>query len=274
MILLEPVHATVNFPFYRQVPRKSFLATVGYIALLALVYSFAMEAWLYFKICPRIRTVSEWAATSMPRLTLRDKKLSTDRPGLSVVQLPNTSGMTVLVDTGRSAPIRPEEMERHKALGFITQGKVHLWIPERHQLIEIIDLSKAQNEEPVVLDAAFYRESADRFIGWLRHPIVLILLLAFMWPVIFIWKHAAALLYSVLAILINTFMRVELEYEALYKLAVYAQTPVIVLQIVAAYLEPNIPYRLLIALLVVGVYLWQALRQLRPGQAPETPAAA
>ena len=90
------------------------------------------------------------------------------------------------------------------------------------------------------------------------------------WAVFFFWKHASAAIYALLAFLLNALMDSGLEFPALYKLAVYAQTPVIALQIVSLFL-PRIPYFGILALLVVGVYLWQAIRLIATPPDPASP---
>jgi hypothetical protein len=66
-----------------------------------------------------------------------------------------------------------------------------------------------------------------------------------------------------LALLINAALSAGLEYPSLYKFSVYAQTPIILLQTVALFVPLALPVlvRLLASVAIVGVYLWQAIRQ-------------
>ena len=70
-------------------------------------------------------------------------------------------------------------------------------------------------------------------------------------------------MYALVALLLNALLSAGLEFPALYRVSVYAQTPVIVLQAAALFLPAPIPYFGLLSLLVGGLYLWQAIRQIQ-----------
>ena len=79
-------------------------------------------------------------------------------------------------------------------------------------------------------------------------------------------------MYAVLALILNAAVKGGLEFPELCKLAVVAQTPVVLLQMAQMFLPSPIPLFGLIALIVVGVYLWQGIRQNAPIE-PLTPTA-
>ena len=84
------------------------------------------------------------------------------------------------------------------------------------------------------------------------------------WATFVIWKHVAAGVYSFVGLLVNAIVDGGHEFPALYRMAVYAQTPVVVLQTAALFLPRPIPLFPILALLVVTAYLWQAIRHADP----------
>ncbi|MFC1679776.1 DUF1189 family protein [Elusimicrobiota bacterium] len=260
MLLLEPIHCVVNFPFYKRVPQKTFLATIGYLSFLGLIFSISMVVAFYVIVRPHINEATEWLSMSVPTLTLTDGKLSSAVPGPLEIRHPKIEQFAIVIDTDRTSRVRPEEMEQKKLLAYLTRDAIYVWNTRQ---VEVLELAKTKNPEPLVMDPKFYRSIRDLILK-IIYPIAFFT----SWLMFMVWKHAAALIYSLLALLINAIMGGPLEYPELYKLAVYTQTPVIVLQIVSLFL-PDIPLFGLIALLVVGVYLWQAIRQLRPPSTPE-----
>ncbi|MFA6029747.1 MAG: DUF1189 family protein [Elusimicrobiota bacterium] len=262
-MILDPVRSLVDFPFYREVPKKSIAETVGYLAYIGLVFALLSLIALYARVGPRIDEGAEWAAVNIPTMTLEKGKLSSALPGPVRIQHPASERLAFVIDTTRTTPVAPAELAASTASAFVTQNTVYVLNNDK---MEAYDLGRAQNAEPVKLDAAFYRNAAA-VLKKVLYPIAFFTT----WLVFFVWKHLSALVYSLLGLLISAGLKAELEHGPLYRAAVYAQTPVIVLQAVMLFLPRPIPYFGLLSLILVGVYLWQAIRQMRP--APAAPPA-
>lgn len=260
-MIADPLKSVVDFSFYRDIPKKSLGATVGYIAYLGLIYSCAVVLSLVIHFKPRVEESVEWASQNIPPMTLMDGKLTSSRRGETVVRHPSVPEMVVVIDTDRTSAVTPAEMAERKAFAFLTQNTIFVYNNER---MEAYDISKAQNKEPVEIDGEFYQS-----IGSIMNMVLFPAAFATSWFIFFIWKHAAALIYTLLALLINAGVGGGLEFQDLYKIAVYAQTPVVVLQMVALVLLKSIPFFQLLAVIVVGVYLWQGIRQNRVKPDPE-----
>lgn len=256
-MLLEPLRAVANFSFYRQVPKKTFWATVGYIAYLSLFYAAATTLAVHLRFQPLVAEAVDWASTTLPPLTLAGGKFSTVPPQDQPLQVRHAKvpDLLFVIDTNRTAPLSSTEMSESKAQVYLTQSAVYLFNPSSRKM-ETYDLSQAKNPEPLVVDAALFRRLGGLFSAVLD-PVTFVFAYLFS----FVGTHFWALIYSVVALMINGFLAGSMRYEQLYKLAVYAMTPAVVLEVVSIILMRPIPFRHLLALMLVGVYLWRAIRQ-------------
>lgn len=261
-MLLDPLRAVLDFRFYREVPRKSGIATVGYIGLLGLVYALAMLLAVHMHLRPLIDESVSWLATSVPVLTLADGKLSCATPGPLEIRPPRMANMLLVIDTDRVAAVSPSEMTERKIQAYLTQNTAYIYNPSNKR-VEAYDLGAAKPPAPLVIDGPFYRRIGKLFTSAL-YPATLAIAFFFF----FFAGHFWALVYSLVALLFNAFMGAGLPYSSLYKISVYAQTPVVILQVLMLALWKPIPHYRLLALVIVGIYLSLAIRQTR-AQAPE-----
>ena len=58
-MLREPIQSIVSFPFYRQVPQKSFAAASGYIAYLGLLFAAAVVLAIFVHLHPKIDAAAD-----------------------------------------------------------------------------------------------------------------------------------------------------------------------------------------------------------------------
>jgi hypothetical protein len=256
-MITDPLKSVVDFTFYRDVPKKSFGQVTGYIAYLGLIYSCVVVVALFVHFRPRINQAVDWASNSFPELTLENGELSSGANGRTLIRHPEADALAVMIDTDRSEAVTPAEMREQKLISYITRDTIY--VIDNNNTMKVYDLSKAQNEKPVKIDDAFFK-SLGLIMSAVLYPVSFVT--AFL--IFMIWKHLAALVYSLMALLINAAMGAGQEPPDLYKIAAYAQTPVIVLQMVGLVLLKPIPLFRVLAFLVVGAYLWQAIRQLKP----------
>lgn len=267
-MLLAPLRAVTDLKFYREVAAKTPGWLLGYLAYLSVLFAIAGTAALAYRVGPVLEETVEWAAASIPTLTFVNGKVASASAGPVRLQHPKVEAIVILIDTARNTPVTAQEMEKEKAVAFLTQDTLYLSPqPER---LESYDLSKAKGgpNAPVVFDANFYRAVGEA-LPKVLYPMSLLI----SWLFFFCWKIGATVVYSVMAMLINAGVKGDLEYPQLAKLALVAQTPVALLQMAQMFLPSPIPFFGLIALLVVGVYVWQGIRQNAPAPAPEFPAA-
>lgn len=252
-MILDPAYSVAHFPFYRRASglplRRAFL----YLAYLGLLFATALTAVAHRKLQPLLRESVDWAAASIPPVTISGGRASSPAPGPVTLRHPRFPRAAFVVDTNRVAPPTLRELQDLRVYAYLTRDALYLLsAPDR---LDAYPLAGSKGQEPVVLDGARLRKAAA-FLRALLYPALW--LGAFL--LFFLWKSAAALLYSLPALLLNALLETRLDYQALFKLAVYAQTPVVLLQGAMLFLPKPIPYFGVLALLIVAAYLWQALR--------------
>lgn len=262
MMLLEPIQSVVDFGFYREVPRRSMGRGILYILYLGLLFSGAATAAFYMKFDPALRELVDWVAANAPSLTIADGKAASDAPQPFVIRHPKAERYAVLIDTTRTDVVTAKELVDKGLIGAVTQNAVYVMpSPERlHQYY----LSQAKSPKSVTIGPGFFR-TVGSTIRLCLYPAVLLL----GWLFFFVWKLLAALAYSIIGLLVNSTTSAGLDYEALYKIALYAQTPVVLLQATLLFLQRGVPGFPLIAWCVVGLYIWFAVRQNQASPDPQ-----
>lgn len=265
---LAPLRAVGDLSFYREATTRSLQWLFGYVVYLGLLFSLLATAAMALKVSPLIQETVAWASASIPPITFAGGKVSMGAPGPLRLEHPKAPGMAIAIDTNRTVPVTAQEMQEQKLAVYLTQSTLYLWPRPDSPRIEQYDLSKTIGapREKTVLDAAFFRAVGDAL------PKVLYPLTFFLaWMVFIVWKLAVSMIYTVLALAINGAIAGGLELPELWRLAVVAQTPVVLLQMAQLFLPAPIPLFTLIAFLVVGVYLWQGIKQNGP-PAPAVPS--
>jgi hypothetical protein len=260
-MLLDPLKSLADFQFYKDLPRKSFMATFLYLAYLGLLFTIAYTLMFSLRYGPRLDEAAEWAATNIPPLTLADGKLSSPLQEPVRIVHPKAEQLAFIIDTNRTEPVTPFEMRASTVVAFIAQSAVYYFASKDE--LRVHDLSLAKSPKPIQLDAEFYR-SLGAFLKKALYPATMLIT----WMIFMVWKHLAALVYSVIALLLNGILSAGLPYSSLYRAAVYAQTPAVVLQGIVMFLPSPVPYFGLLLLIVVTVYLWQAILQMKAPAGP------
>jgi len=264
-MLLDPLLSLTDFRFYRGLSRKSVAATVGYLAYLGLFFALLYTLMFFVRYGPKIDESIEWAASNIPAMTLSQGKLSSPLTEPRRIQYPDYPQLAFMIDTNRTAPVSPYEMRASTVAAYITQNAVNYFAADGR--LTVSDLSVVQPAEPLVIDATFYRRVGG-VLKKAQYPVAFLLA----WLLFMVSTHLAALFYSLVALLMNSFLGSGLRYGELYRTAVYAQTPAVALQAIALFLPKPVPLFPLLLLVVVTAYLWQALRQTK-GAAPDHPGA-
>jgi hypothetical protein len=265
-MLLDPFRSLADFSFYRTLPRKSGLAAVGYLAYVGLLFSAVALLALHLRFVPHIDEGVQWASKNVPVLRISGGKVESDVPGPVRVEHPKIPQISFLIDTARTTPVTAYDLQASTVTAYVTQNAIYVHTGER---LEAYDIGRSKlGNQTLVIDGNFYRQAAEAFKKVL-YPVAFL----FTWLVFFLWKHLSALFYSIVALVFNLAFSAGQEFGTLYKVGVYAQTPVIALQAAQLFLPSPVPFFGLIALAVACVYVAVAVRQLRPeAPASEQPA--
>jgi len=257
-MLLDPLLSLTDFHFYRNLSRKSIAATVGYLTYLGVLFAFVYTLMFFIRYGPKIDEAVEWAASSIPPMTFAQGKLSSALAEPKRIQHPDYPMVAFIVDTNRTTPVSPFEMRASTVAAYITQNAVHYFAADGR--LSVSDLSVAQTSESLTIDGSFYRKVGG-VMKKAQYPVAFILA----WIIFMVSTHLGAFFYSLIALLLNAFLSANLKYSDLYRASVYSQTPAVALQAIALFLPKPVPFFPVLLLIVVTVYLWQALRQMKGG---------
>lgn len=251
-MLLEPVYSTVDFGFYRRVVENGIGRSIGYVAYLGLVFACVSSVALFVRLSPIIEKTSEWAAQTFPAITIQGGKATSSAQGPVLVRHPEAQEFGVLIDTGRTTPLTMDELSQQKIWAALTQSS--LYIVLRPGEMRQFDLSRNPSDEPIKLEADGYRRIGSLFSRVL-YPVAWIAT----WIFFFIWKGIASLFYGLIGLGVNSIQGAGLEFDSLFKIAVYAQTPSVLLQMIAGFFPRPVPGLTLISFALVLFYMWKGI---------------
>lgn len=255
-MLLDPVNAITSVNFYRRVASQGVGRSILYLAYLSLLFSMALTAAFKVRVGPEIDATFVWLEQSMPALTLQGGRVASNPPGPTTLRHPKFPDLALTVDTARAEPVTSDLLETNKVFAYITATTLYMKTPQMGRL-EIIDLTKAAAPKPVVIDAAFFK-STSGILNTVLYPGVFLFGLAFA----ILWKTSMALLYSLLALMINAVAEGGQPYARLFNISVYAQTLVVALDAVFLFMPTGIPGFSILSLIITGVYIWLAIKRL------------
>lgn len=256
MLLLDPVNAVTSIGFYRKVAAQSMGRTFLYLLYLGLVFSIATAAAMRIRVGPAISETFVWLEKSVPPLTFSGGRVSSSLTEPLALRHPQVPEVAFIIDTNRETPVTPDELTQNKAMAYLTSNA--FYIQQRPGKVEVYDFSKTPSPKPVTIDSKLYRD-ADQILGRILYPATFIV--AFL--IFLVWKGLSSLFYSVVALIVNAGAQAQLEYGTLFKLGVYAQTLVIVLQSVFLFMPVAIPLFNLIAVAATTAYLWLAIKKIK-----------
>jgi len=277
---LDLVRSLVDFKFYREVPGRTFANASAFLGMLSTVFALCLVVAMSIQIVPKLRSSLAWARDSFPEITLSEGTISSPVKGELVVRHPDAKQIVIAFDADRETPVGTEELREKRALAYLTRNalyvaKIRPILEARSEesfpgfAIDGVDthaLDKFAAGDTLVLNPAFY-DRLSRQLPFLLYPVGFVV----GWMIFFIWKHGAALIYSLMGLLINGFQSGRLDFPSLYKVGVFAQTPIVALQIAALFVPEPIRFFGLITFLVAGVYLWKAIAVIN-AELPEPPS--
>ena len=228
----------------------------GYLAYLALLFAVAGTVATGLYTVPVIEKTVDWAARSIPTLTLRDGRMTGVPPGPMRIEHPQFKRFAVVIDTTRLAPVTADDLERQQAVAFIAQNA--FYFEARPHRVESEDFGLVRAKEPIVIDAELIRSFGRGLIKGL-YPTAFLLF----WLALFTRKLLASAAYYMVAALLNSGLDYGLPPSDLWRMAVVAQAPAVALEVARMFFARPIPYFGAIELVVVLAYLWQALKQSR-----------
>lgn len=261
--------ALVRPAAYRRFAAEKSARTASYAAFLSLLFIGGLGIAVKLRLAPMFTETFTWLETSMPTLKFSAGGVTSSNPGPLRLEHPQTKEVAIVIDTARKEPVTVQTMNDAKVIAYLTGGA--LYLNRGQNQLETIDLTKSAPEREVTVDASAYKEM-ERAFDWVFYPaLMLFFFLAFA-----IALGVSALLYALIGMIFASLAGGSLEYAALFKLALHAQTAGSVLYAIDATLPMTIPYFQFVSVALSLAYLWlgvKAVVKAGPPAEPPVPAA-
>ena len=247
--LLSPILALFSLKFYRQAQTAP--VSRGFLYLGYLSFLLALYGMILFRIqwMPAANEFVDWLKQNLPEMTLTRQGLEMK---IAEPRLLTHSrwGALIYLDPVKDSP---DSADLEKAVVVITRTKVGYRDPSTEELRiqNIVQQSNAANWR----DVSFTQETIGRLwrklSPWLAAIFFLTSFVGF-----YLWKLIAALLYSLIGMLLNLFRKTKLRYGSILNVCFFALTPLALLQALV-WLFPNfpLPVNLLTSLTLTTLYL-------------------
>jgi len=224
--ILQPVWlAFFSKPLYRDVRQSWQGLAFGYLFLLVAICCLPLTFRLHVKINHMVLHLQPWFK-QIPTFTIHNETISIDQPVPYYIKNPDNGNVFAIIDTSGSIT----SLEKSGAQVLITNKQVILK--------KNADTYKAYNLTGI-RDHIFTADDADTLIKKVGN-----LLIFFIYPMLvafyFIIAMLEALIYSALA---KLFIKTQLPYSIVFRLALVAITPKIILTTLLGVFGIMIPYK-------------------------------
>jgi hypothetical protein len=255
---------------YRRFAAEKGARTASYAAFLSLIFLGALGISVKLRLAPLFTETFSWLEASMPPLKFAAGGVTSPAPGPLRLEHPRTKEVALMIDTSRKEPVTAAQMKDAKVIAYLTGNA--LYLDRGQDQLETIDLTKSAPEREVTIDANMYREM-ERTFDWVFYPaLMLFFFLSFAIALGF-----CALLYALAGLILASLAGGALEYTALFRIGVHAQTAGSLLYALDAALPVSIPHFQLVSIALSLTYLWlgvSAAAKAAPPAEPPAPAAA
>lgn len=238
---------------YRRFAAEKTTRTVLYLFFISLIFTVGGSIAMQMRVGPVVDQTFAWLAAEVPTLTFSAGKVTSSELAPKRLVHPQAPEVAVMIDTVRTEPVTLQAMQEAKVLAYLTNNA--LYIEQQQGKIEIYDLSKAALERPMVVDAKFFREAAGA-LKKVVYPLAILTVFVFAAA----WTAFAGLLYSLVAMLLQSIGGGTLVFGSLYQIAIHAQTTALLARIVMSFLPFVVPLSGLLTILITSAYLWLAVK--------------
>jgi hypothetical protein len=246
-----PLMAWFSGALYRDVARNWTGVSFQYLFVLVAISWLVTMALLWTRMAQLVdRPDAQAVIRQIPAISITSGRLSIDKPSPYFIRDPATGKPVVVIDTSD----KPLELEESDERVLVTATRV------------VARKSAFETREYDLSSISSFRFDQNQVRSWLKAlqtwlPPVLFLLCL---PFVFAGHALQAVVYGAIGLAFSGISKANLTYGALMRLSVTAMTPVIVLSTIQILAGINIPYWSLLAVLVVLVYLFIAVRSSRP----------
>ena len=253
---------------YRRFSAEKGARTARYAAFLSLLFVGGLGIEVKLRLAPMFTETFTWLAASMPPLTFASGGVTSPAPGPVRLEHPRTKEVAVMIDTARKEPVTLAQMNEAKVIAYLTGNA--LYLDRGQNQLKTIDLAKSAPERSVTVDASTYKEM-EREFDWIFYPaLMLFAFLTFALALAF-----SGLIYALGGLVLASLAGGSLEYAALFRIAIHAQTASSLLYALDASLPRTLPYFQLVSFALSLILLWLGVRAAvkAPPAEPAAPAA-
>lgn len=252
---------------YRRFAGEKPSRTAAYTAFLALIFVAALSVAIKLRLTPLFDQTFDWLKTSMPAITFSAGKVTSSALEPTRVEHPRAKEVAVMIDTGRTDPVTPDQMKEAKVLAYLTGNALYM---QRDSRLEVFDLAKSASAKAITVDASSYAEM-ERIFNWVFYPLVIL----FFFVIFCVSLCFFAAIYGLAGMLVASLTGAELGYGALFQLALHAQSAAVLLRTADALSPVTIPFSGALSLALSVTYLTLGIRAAgRPDPLPAPPSPA
>ena len=253
--LFAPILSLFSPRFYQNVLKSSLWKGFLYLAYLSLSGALTFLILISLKWLPTVENFVDWFARELPTMVFENGSLS------SSVQQPYHMthpkfGKILILDTTKE---KADPSELKNAFLYVTKRIIYVSNPLRGET-RIFDLSSPKNQRAIAAGSSQITGELVKFFYKKIKPIFLVTLFSFVFLFIFLWKLVAAILYSVIAVVLNQFREEKFSYEKLLNVTIFAMTAISLLQFLNALVTGiQAPVPFWVALVLTTSYLGLAI---------------
>jgi hypothetical protein len=234
---------------YRRFAAEKAARTAAYAAFLSLIFVGALGVSVKLRLAPMFDETFTWLQTSMPALKFSSGGVTSATPGPLRLEHPSTKEVAVMIDTNRKDPVTVQQMKEANVMAYLTGNA--LYLNRGMDQLETIDLTKSPPDRNVTVDASTYKEM-ERAFDWVFYPaLMLFFFLAFAIALAF-----SALLYALAGLIFASLAGGSLEFAALFRIALHAQTAGSLLYSLDAMLPVAVPFFQYVSIALSLTFLW------------------
>jgi hypothetical protein len=241
--------AIVRPAAYRRFSVETAARTASYAAFLSLLFVAGLGISVKLRLAPMFAETFTWLETSMPPLTFAAGGVTTPTPGPLRLEHPSTKDVAVIIDTARKDPVTLQQMNDAKVIAYLTGNA--LYLNRGQNQVETIDLSKSAPERSTVVDANTYKDM-ERAFDWVFYPALML----FFFIMFAIALAFTALAYALVGLILASVAGGALEFPALFRIAIHAQTAGSLLYALDAAIPTSIPYFQIVSVAMSLAFLW------------------
>lgn len=235
---------------YREVGKSWGGRIFGYLILLELFCWVFLAAEMHQSLNAWVDAKAPAVIDQIPTITIENGKVRTDVEEPYFIRNPwepDARPMFIIDTTGTYT-----ELGDHAEAGLLTKDRAYVRQSSSLNEVRMYDLSTVQN---FTLNAEIARSWMDRVAGlvfWVMLPLCTI--------GAFLWRLLLGLWYGLLGLIINGFLAEKSDFGTIYRTALMAMTPAILLGLVKSLTDVHIPFFWFISFLVAMGFLIFGLR--------------